>query len=158
MRRWKELRRFYDAYSRTKITLADLSYWPTILPSFTITDPYGPPCPLDAPSSLSSIARDMNRCFSSSEGMYDDIFGVMLRYLPTSGGPRKHDPTPNFQSNRTFWLLFEKWARAPPEPTPVHTYTQLFVCICKEDVTAVQSLFILINSSNTFSSRYSSFW
>ena len=46
---------------------------PIILPSFTITAANGPPCPLDGPSSLSSIARPINFCFSSSVGFWDDI-------------------------------------------------------------------------------------
>ena len=46
---------------------------PIIFPSFTITAANGPPCPFDGPSSLSSIARPINFCFSSSVGFWDDI-------------------------------------------------------------------------------------
>ena len=44
-------------------------YLPTIFPSLTTTDPNGAPHPLDAPSTLSSMARAINFSFSSSEGM-----------------------------------------------------------------------------------------
>ena len=52
---------------------------PTILPSLTTTAPYGPPCPLNAPSALSTIARDINRSFSSFVGAYVDISSYFYR-------------------------------------------------------------------------------